>query len=102
MATTLGTPEVWRDGRGSVLLRGEHSAEQLAAAQAVGYHNYFRVGLYDALDLVRARCPEGWRAATDRGIADDDRPLAVRVGQVLVRHGDPSYPLYIVPSRRVA
>jgi hypothetical protein len=97
MTATTQTPAVWIEGRDTVRLRGEHSPEQLAAAEQVGYHNYFRIGLQDALNLVQERCPDGWRAATDRGIAPASWPLAVRVGQVKVVHGDPSFALYIVP-----
>lgn len=65
-------------------------AQQVAAA-AVGYH--------DAIDLVQAKCPPGWRAISVWGIAHPvARPGMLRVGQVRCVHGDPDYPLYIYPT----
>lgn len=77
-------------------LEGEHTAEQLAAAKHVGYRNYFRLGVFEAAEIVRKACPAGWWAVVVMG-AMTVRAGAVRVGQVKVRSGDPSHPLVIVP-----
>ena len=77
-------------------LSGEHTPEQLAAAQATGYHNYFRVGLFDAIKMVQDHAPSGWSATYLRG--DESLDGAVRVGQVRVHQGDSEYPLVIYPK----
>jgi hypothetical protein len=73
----------------------EDAMETNEVKETVGYHNYFRVGAFEAQELVQAKCPDGWRAAVDVG-----GPIpagAVRVGQVRVHHGDPVFPLYVYP-----
>ena len=76
---------------------GEYAMSPEEVRAAVGYHNWFHVGVHEAVAKVQARCPEGWEA----GYANrDTSPLpagAVRVGQVKVRTGDPSRPLYVYP-----
>ena len=62
----------------------------------VGHHHYYQLGVFEAVDRVGAACPHEWKAGYAH--AHDTVPadmLAHRVGQVRVRHGDPSFVLYI-------
>lgn len=68
--------------------------------KAAGYHNYFRAGLYEAVahvqrSLETAGLDGGWRACSLRSEHDEMPDDAIRVGQVCVHHGDPSFPLII-------
>lgn len=89
-------PVVATDTDNSVILRGKHTPEQLEVARAVGYHNYFMVGVHDAVDLVSEKCPPGW-AATRVGHRQNTVHLAdaIRVGQVRVHSGDSDYILVV-------
>ena len=70
----------------------------------VGYHNYYRVDVFDAQKRVqsvvdRVGLGGGWMAGV---LHNEYLPIpdgAVRVGQVTVRHGDWSWPLIV---RRIA
>jgi len=64
------------------------------AAAKVGFHNYYRAGVFDAVHQVQADCPAGWRAGA-AGWHQDIPEDAVKVGQVRVRSGDPVFTLYI-------
>ena len=81
------------------ILVGSHTEEQLDAAKLVGYHNYFMVGLYDAIDIIQSRCPPGWRGTELQSITCDPITSAYKscvcVGQVRVHSGDPDFPLII-------
>ena len=66
--------------------------------KAVGYHNYFRIGVAEAEQKVQQACPSGWVA---RAQIWPNKPIpagAIRVGQVRVHQGDPSYALYVYPA----
>jgi len=76
-------------------LEGEHTPEQLEVARAVGYHNYFRLGVHEASAFVQRKCPAGWRCFV--GFTQAPPEGAIRVGQVLVHQGDPPYELYVYP-----
>jgi hypothetical protein len=77
-------------------LDGDHTAEQLAVARSVGYRNYFRVGCFEAADMISRDCPAGWRGAV--AVMTSEMPNgSVRVGQVKVHHGDPEYGLFVCP-----
>jgi len=65
--------------------------------EAVGYHNYFMIGLPRALELIQDQCPEGWDA-TYQPVGTSLPNGALRVGQVLIRTGDQAYPLYVYPQ----
>lgn len=70
---------------------------ELAVKILAGYHNYFRVDVFAAVEKVNAQLTEngllGWTAhySWER----DHIPAgAIRVGQVTVRSGE-GYPLYV-------
>jgi hypothetical protein len=73
---------------------------------AVGYHNYYNIGVYDAVAKVAKRLGEaglrgGWHATS----LQQNDPLpenAVRVGQIRVRQGDPEFQLIILRKKEVA
>ena len=61
------------------------------------YHNYFMVGVHDAVRYVQEGLPGGWRAWY--GTQWTDAPEgAIRVGYVKVRTADPAYILYVYPA----
>lgn len=62
----------------------------------VGYHNYFRLGVVEAVREVQARCPDGYRVSFQ--LNKEPMPEnAIVVGQIKVHHGDPGMPLYVYP-----
>jgi len=70
----------------------------------VGYHNYFRVGYFEAIRIVEKCLLDagltGWMAS-----ACDTENLpagAIRVGQVTVHSGDRDYPLYVIQRQPTA
>jgi len=71
-------------------------SEEIKAA--VGYHNYFRIGTAEAEQKVQECCPAGWIARAQIWPSRRMPEGAVRVGQVRVHQGDPSYPLYVCPA----
>ena len=77
-------------------LDGNHTAEQLAVAVKIGYRNYFRVGAFEAADMISSDCPAGWRGSVM--VITSEMPAgSVRVGQVRVHQGDPAYGLFVCP-----
>lgn len=73
---------------------------------AVGYHNYYNIGVYDAVAKVAQRLGEaglrgGWHA-TNLPQNDPLPENAVRVGQIRVRQGDPEFQLIILRKKEVA
>jgi len=67
---------------------------------AVGYHNYYNIGVYDAVahvarSLAKAGLRGGW-LATHLGHKQPLPEYAVRVGQVRVHHGAPDFQLIII------
>lgn len=70
----------------------DESTESIKAQ--VGYHNYFNLGVFEALDRVQDKCPPGWKAFVDFGQSTVPEGV-IHVGQVTVRTADPSYPLYV-------
>lgn len=64
----------------------------------VGYHNYFRISLEEAVACVQEKCPAGWRAWASAFRANNPPEGAIRVGQVRVHQGDPEFPLYVIPT----
>ena len=73
---------------------------------AVGYHNYYNIGLYDAIAKVAQRLGEaGLRGGWCAGNVRQNDPLpdnAVRVGQVRVRQGDQEFQLIVRRKREVS
>ena len=63
----------------------------------VGNQNYFNIGAYEARDKLQEVAPEGWKAFVKVLNSDEIPEGAIRVGQVKVRDGDPSFPLYLYP-----
>ncbi|MDI6872114.1 MAG: hypothetical protein QME79_12375 [Bacillota bacterium] len=82
----------WERPAVEVLSMGSQKIEE-----EVGYHNYFRIGAFEARDLVQAKCPPGWRAGVELFPNEPLPAGAVRVGQVRVHHGDPARVLYVYP-----
>ena len=74
--------------------------------KAAGYHNYYNVGVDDAVsrvqeDLERAGLAGGWRARSLHSEAAAMPEDAIRVGQVRVRSGDPCFPLILTRVQEV-
>lgn len=79
-------------------INADVSDMEIGIRALVGYHNYFRIGAFEARDLVQAAADKAglnWAA----GVLTTSNVLpinAVRVGQVLVHHGDADRALYVV------
>lgn len=77
------------------------SDNEVAIKILVGYHNYFRVGVFEAIKLVEKSMDAAgldrkkWYASYSKKI-DSVPDGGIRVGQVRVHHGDQSYPLYVI------
>ena len=67
---------------------------ELGIRALVGYHHYFQIGVHDAVERVqRAADAAGlsWRAGYAHALPSG----GVRVGQVVVHHGDREFVLYV-------
>jgi hypothetical protein len=96
--------ETWINHQtGQVEIRGDVNDPELAwVATQIGYRNVFRRGVYEVRDEIQAELAEmgladGFIVTTVGGGTPDS---AVRIGQVRVHHGDPSYPLYVMRRPR--
>lgn len=75
--------------------------EQKQITELIGTHNYYRVSVHDAVDLVQASIDAaGLPLIADVGIfITIIPPEAVQVGQVRVHPGDRSYSLYVTAKK---
>lgn len=89
---------------GQHVVRPQAAPDIEAAALAVGWQNWSRVGIFDVLDRLAPTVPDGFKlvwkfshptaAVHAEGLPDE----RVRIGQVKIRTSDPEIVLYIVRS----
>jgi len=80
-----------------VEISGECPADLAAAAKQIGYYNGFNrdgISVFDVMAELQENCPEGFIVVCPHFTSLP--PEHVRVGQYVVRHGDPEYSFYVV------
>ncbi len=76
--------------------------EQAEITKLIGPHNYYRVSVHDAVDLVQESIDAaGLPLIADVAIFNTIIPPgSVAVGKVKVHPGDVSYWLYVLPKKK--
>jgi len=94
--------ETWFNHKtNQVEIRGEVDDTELAeVAIQVGYCNAYCQGVFEVANEIQSSLPAGFRVEVGKIFNEKVPAGSIRVGQVKVRHGDPSFPLYIVRVRR--